>query len=393
MWTYDKSAIQLKSESELIKDTSTAYIWLLIAAGCAFLASAFFVVKYFAGGTLDASIWTNEQWMNAMVGLGITAVITAAQAFLYQSGYKGSAAIAATCIVVFFGIFSEISQSMEREDATVRHRSADSQVFQAAVGSIQQMAASNPSASLAPQIAEAAQRLAQCESKLKQKKEKHCDGDKAALSALQEQAAIASQGKSIALASAVSQAKALEYDEDKHYAMIRLIKDVFGLTGIWASFLFSVVIIGTFEYAFHFVGVYVADHKAEMRRRGLTDLRVDTQENTEDTDVVKKKLTLSLSDKTTYNYFCRLWAAIISGEVNHISLRQDGQPFKFIRSLGYKGSNESLREMLNFILDALEKEGVLMINPKYDMTDPSANGTKPKYLIVKNSKAAPLVNQ
>jgi hypothetical protein len=67
-----------------------------------------------------------------------------------------------------------------------------------------------------------------------------------------------------ALSAAITQAKTLEYDEDKHYAMIRLLKGLFNVAGIWASFMFSVIIIGTFEYAFHFVGAYVADHKRAL---------------------------------------------------------------------------------------------------------------------------------
>ena len=136
-----------KSLRDLLRDLRKAELWLFIAAIAAFLASAFFVVKYFVGGDMTPETWTAEQWMNAFLGLGITAVITAAQAFLYASGYKGSAAIVATFIVVFFGLFSEISQSMEREDATVRHRSENSAVFQAAVGSIGTLANSASSVS------------------------------------------------------------------------------------------------------------------------------------------------------------------------------------------------------------------------------------------------------
>ncbi|MEZ5447914.1 MAG: hypothetical protein R3E89_02440 [Thiolinea sp.] len=134
--------VRTKSLREILADLRKAEVWLMIAAFAAFLASAFFVVKYFVGGDMHPEIWTGEQWMNACLGLGITAVITAAQAFLYASGYKGHAALIATFVVVFFGLFSEISQSMEREDATVRHRSENSAVFQATLGSISTLATS-----------------------------------------------------------------------------------------------------------------------------------------------------------------------------------------------------------------------------------------------------------
>lgn len=274
--------VATKSLRDILTDLRKAEAWLLMAALAAFLASAFFVVKYFVGGDMTPAHWTGEQWANALLGLGITAVITVAQAFLYASGYKGPAAIAATIIVVFFGLFSEISQSMEREDATVRHRSENSPVFQAALGSI------NALTSTAVQIPPEQKALADARAQLhywetlKAQKQANPLKVKASFATIERNIARYQQqslslehqtqwqGSNHAnlLSHAIAQAKALEYDENKHYAMIRLIKGLFGLSGIWASFLFSVIIIGTFEYAFHFVGTYVADHKRALLLMG-----------------------------------------------------------------------------------------------------------------------------
>lgn len=273
--------VETKSLRDIVADLRRAEWWLMLAAVAAFLASAFFVVKYFVGGEMTPATWTGEQWANALLGLGITAVITAAQAFLYASGYKGPAAIVATAIVVFFGLFSEISQSMEREDATVRQRSMDSPVFQAALGSIQQLSAtaatpsSNNAALAAAQgkLAKHQAELAACREKYRtpariQQCEQYEHGKIAEAKGEAAAAQAAAQGSAMlvgsALTAAIAQAKTLEYDEDKHYAMIRLIQDMFNVSGIWASFIFSVIIIGTFEYAFHFVGSYVADHKKAL---------------------------------------------------------------------------------------------------------------------------------
>ncbi len=270
--------VRNKSLNDLISDLRKAQVWLLVAAIAAFLASAFFVVKYFAGGEMTPETWTTEQWMNAFLGLGITAVITAAQAFLYQSGYKGHAALIATFIVVFFGVFSEVSQSMEREDSTVRLRSENSPVFQAALGSIDSL--THNASSMTPQQEQLAEAKAHLDywSSLKEQKNARRTAVRYAhntidrnlveyqrkVDLLSQQVAMQAQNRSQALSGAIEQAKALEYDEDKHYAMIRLIGDFLGVTGIWASFVFSIIIIGTFEYAFHFVGAYVADHKAAL---------------------------------------------------------------------------------------------------------------------------------
>ena len=277
--------VATKSLRDILADLRKAEAWLLMAAIAAFLASAFFVVKYFVGGAMEPLNWSGEQWANALLGLSITAVITAAQAFLYSSGYKGSAAVVATVIVVFFGLFSEVSQSMEREDATVRHRSENSPVFQAALGSIQNLSAqaampsgrSQQLAAASGAVAQHEAELAACHEKYRtasriQQCERYEHGKIAEARGAVASAETAASGSAAvvgsALSAAIMQAKTLEYDEDKHYAMIRLLKGLFNIGGIWASFLFSMIIIGTFEYAFHFVGSHVADHRRALLLMG-----------------------------------------------------------------------------------------------------------------------------
>ncbi len=278
--------LNTKSLREILSDLRKAEVWLKIAALAAFLASAFFVVKYFVGGDMTPALWTKEQWANALLGLGITAVITSAQAFLYASGYKGHAAVIATFIVVFFGLFSEISQSMEREDASVRHRSENSAVFRATLGSIQQLSVAPTLSSVATsELARAQQEAASIQTRIDNKNRcKSCETESfrnlradladakgrvaAAQARVDAETQATSTANAAALQQAISTAKVLEYDEDKHYAMIRLLQQLFGVNGIWASFLFSIIIIGTFEYAFHFVGAYVADHKRALLMLG-----------------------------------------------------------------------------------------------------------------------------
>lgn len=276
--------VETKSLRDILTDLRKAEVWLLMAAFAAFLASAFFVVKYFVGGDMHPTLWTGEQWANAMLGLGITAVITAAQAFLYASGYKGPAAVLATAIVVFFGLFSEISQSMEREDATVRTRSENSPVFQAALGSIKNLSAQAAAPVSNSALSSASGKVARHEAELTACKGKYSSASRIQRCEKYELGKIAeargelaaaqanSNGSAAvvgsALTAAISQAKTLEYDEEKHYAMIRLLRDMFNVGGLWASFMFSVIIIGTFEYAFHFVGAYVADHKRALLLMG-----------------------------------------------------------------------------------------------------------------------------
>jgi hypothetical protein len=273
----------MKSIRQLVDDLARAnrLLWLAGVAAC--LASGMFVVKYFVGGDLTPSLWTGEQWINATLGLLLTLVVTFGQGLLYASGYKGYAAVIATVVVVFFGLFSEVSQSMEREDATVRHRSENSPVFQAALGSIGKLTAQAAAPSPAQHELAAAQgEVRRWEDEQQKKAQCHtCSeystrtiGSKLAaaqgmVAAAREQVTAYQSGNASTLSSVIANAKTLEYDEDKHYGMIRLLKALFGIEGIFASFLFSLVVIGTFEYIFHFIGTYVGNHRKALQLLGL----------------------------------------------------------------------------------------------------------------------------
>lgn len=383
-----------KSVRGITRSLRKAELWLIIAAIAAFLASAFFVVKYFVGGDMTPQAWDGEQWVNACLGLGLTAVITAAQALLYASGYKGPAAIIATVVVVFFGLFSEISQSMEREDATVRHRSENSLVFQAALNGVSKLSAPQAVASpYATQLADAEARLSDCLRKVTEGVYKDCAKSQGRVDSLraQNQQAIAAgtQAASTALPAAIAQAKALEYDEDKHYAMIRLIKDFLGVTGVWASFVFSLIIIGTFEYAFHFVGGYVADHRQALLELGhdpdelpeqpknsfsvsaLFNQKAplfvsrDTGNTDQDTDETQKSANDSASS-VPQAVLIAVNNALRSHRINRIQKgkgteKAPGQLFNFLRD-EFGGSNGDVERLTQAVIEALAAEKIIIPN-------------------------------
>lgn len=382
-----------KSVRGIKKSLRKGEVWLFIAAIAAFLASAFFVVKYFVGGDMTPQSWDGEQWVNAVLGLGITAIITAAQAFLYASGYKGPAAVIATVVVVFFGLFSEISQSMEREDATVRHRSENSQVFQAALSGVSQLAKPQAVASpYAAQLADAEARLSDCQRKLAEGVYKDCaksQGRVDSLRAQNQQAMAAStQAASTALPAAIAAAKQLEYDEDKHYAMIRLIKEVIGVTGIWASFLFSLIIIGTFEYAFHFVGGYVADHRQALLelghdpdelkpstngfgleslfpRKAPSSVPRGTESASRDTAETQKSENESVA-AVPLDVLIAVNNELRAHRINRIQKskgneKSPGQLFNFLRDT-FGGSNSDAEKLTLAVIDALAHEKIIIPN-------------------------------
>lgn len=382
-----------KSVRGIWRSLKKAEAWLIIAALAAFLASSFFVVKYFVGGDMAPQTWDGEQWANAILGLALTAVITAAQALLYASGYKGAAAIAATVVVVFFGLFSEISQSMEREDATVRHRSENSKVFQAAVNGVSKLSAPQAVASpYAAQLADAEARLSDCRQKVVQGVYKDCAKSLGRVDSLrtqnQQAMAAGTQAASTALPAAIAAAKQLEYDEDKHYAMIRLIKDFLGVTGIWASFVFSFIIIGTFEYAFHFVGAYVADHRAALLelghdpdelkpgangfgleslfpRKAPSSVPRGTESASRDTAETQKSENESVA-AVPLDVLIAVNNELRAHRINRIQKskgneKSPGQLFNFLRDT-FGGSNSDAEKLTLAVIDALAHEKIIIPN-------------------------------
>ncbi|OQW99810.1 MAG: hypothetical protein BWK73_49750 [Thiothrix lacustris] len=278
--------IKTRPAADIVQELNKGNMWLKIATVAAFIATAFFVIRYFVGGNMDVAAWDSESWINAGLGLAIASIITIAQSMLYSSGYGGTAAIAGTVLLLFFNFFTDISQSMERGDDIVKTRSQESPVFQEAlksIGTVSQINSAPIANPYAAQLAEAEGKLSTCLDRLAKGKETTCVKSQGRVDSLKAQSAASmtatSSTNATALTNAINQAKGMEYDENNQYAMIRLLKDFLGVTGLFASFLFSLIIIGTFEYAFHFIGEYVSD-----RKRALMLLGIDHNGNPLDPD-------------------------------------------------------------------------------------------------------------
>ena len=275
------------------KQLWTGYRWSKLAfifCGFAgFVASSFFVVKYFLGGDSPAH-WDLVDYLNGGLGLLITLAFTAFQMLLYSNGFKpeksasaaGIGTLIAVLIAFSFGMFSEIAQTMEREDATVKARSVESPVFKQALENmrIATVNAGNASPSQTAH-AKAQEEVARWEIELTNKQRDHASS-KFALKTIQSELAAArakmqthgrmaeieGENRGKVVAQATDTAKGLEYDEDKHYALIRFIQEFFGVKALTAALLFAVVVIGTFEYAFHWIGHIYADYREALERRG-----------------------------------------------------------------------------------------------------------------------------
>lgn len=256
--------------------------WTLAAAFCAWGLSSFFLVKYMTGDVLNPVEWDFEQWGNAGFALLLTAIITAFQFFLYSINQKGFAALIGVAVVVFFGLFSEISNSMEREGATVRARSEGSSVFQATVTAIGTTTTGATTAAVSPALVKAeadkATALVEIEACERHRSKGQARVDRclriergnlaaaqASINAIkqsQKEATAANQSHALAL---VDKASALSFDENQHFEVIKLLKEWLGIAAIFASFLFSFIIMGTFEYAFHYLAIYAANLKKAIK--------------------------------------------------------------------------------------------------------------------------------
>lgn len=240
--------------------------WMLFFAIATFLLSAFFLVRYMVGGDINPFHWDLEAWINALSGLAIAFALAGAKHMALSIDKNGILSGAMSIVIVFafagFGLFTEMSQSMEREGHTVRARSESSPTFQAVIKSIEQGGQSFSDSSVTSAIARAEQKLAQCEIRRQAGKEKHCEGDKAHVASLQgsEQRMLSAQKDSHN--QLVNTAKGMEFDEEQHYEMIKFFRGAFDITAISASFLFSLILMGTFELGHWYTG----KHNAYLRR-------------------------------------------------------------------------------------------------------------------------------
>lgn len=270
-------------------DYKAKYAAFLVAAVTAFLASAYFTIGYFAGH-LRVYEYGYTEWLNFLVGFGITLALTLFQYFLYsrdKGKHGGKAAIAATVVAVCFGLLSEIGQGMERDEARMLARSSQSGTYKALLGAL----TNAPAAKINPyagQLAEAERKLTQCRELLSKGKTPHCNGDAQRVESLKASSASAESTAASTSLALVDKSREMERDERNYHALVNLAKTTLGISAIVASFLVSLTIVGFFEYAFHHLGHNFADAKELLLSNGYDTSRkvrtpprkIDSTDNT-----------------------------------------------------------------------------------------------------------------
>lgn len=245
----------------------------IIAAFTAFAMSAYFICGYFVG-TNQFWLWTFDQWVNAVPGLGITFAMTAFQAILYTNHNAASkwVTVLSICVAAGFSVLSEVGQGMDRDNIRMESKSLESPAYKALVGSLAG-AANSGYVPYSLDLQQAQARLATCQKKMAQGVYQDCAESQARLDAVRqmiEMSQAATANKSLALAQT---AKSMERDENNFHPLVNLIRTQVGVAGIVASFILSLTIIVFFEYAFHYLGARYAESRDYLLGHGYDTTR------------------------------------------------------------------------------------------------------------------------
>ncbi|MGB1012391.1 MAG: hypothetical protein ACPGVP_21935 [Thiolinea sp.] len=242
----------------------------VLAALVAFFMSSYFVVGYLAGDLLFWG-WDISQTMNGVVGIGICAVMTSYQFILYAQGdITGGrkATIVAVCVAVGFSLLSEVGQGMERDHIRMEAKSIESPTYQAIVGRISAAASGPVAHPYSAQLERAGMKLARCQEKVSAGEWEDCVESTARLQSVKKSITEFYQQNQQHAVTLANTAKTLEKDESNYHPLVNLIKSAINSTGVFASFILSLILIGFFEYAFHYLGRQLAAKKSELLQHG-----------------------------------------------------------------------------------------------------------------------------
>lgn len=277
----------MNNPAYLYKEYRKRGVYFAIATFTAFLASSLFIVGFFAG-TIKFWEWNSDQWPYGILGICITLAVTGFQHILYSNGDVKAGkkmTIFAFFLSFAFGMLTEVGGGMEREEARMLDKSVRSPVFQTLMNNIGNITAGIGNNPYADQIAEAEAtkarhvlELGRCDrhaakgpkrvERCEVYEQKKIDEQVSRIIAFKEMAKSADNERGNVLQGSMTQAKAFERDEENHHPLVKLIKSWFTIEFIVASFFLSSVIIGVFEFAFHYQGKSYADIRDQLLAQG-----------------------------------------------------------------------------------------------------------------------------
>lgn len=217
------------------------------AAVASWLLLSFFIAGLFAGSEPEfMQDWRIIQYVYAVMGVLLATVLTIAEVVLFNSG-KVREYLLVTALSMAFGVFAEVSATMQREQSAVKFKSQQSDVFKATLNAANQL--TRPTLSSAQlQLANAQALLSGAANAQEKGIIQH------RIDRLQNQVNLEQAANANLLTTTLATAKHLEYDEANHQAMIRLLSETFGVSHVQASAFLAFFLIITFKACFHYLG-------------------------------------------------------------------------------------------------------------------------------------------
>lgn len=236
---------------QLEKFYNNASLGFLFSTLASWFLSAFFIGQFFAGSEFEyLADWRFMQFIYAVMGILLATALTFAEMVLFNSGKVREYWLVAL-FSICFSVFAETSATMQREQVAVQIKSTQSQAYQATLkaantlSSTTALSASQVQLSYAQNDLDAAKRSRNPEA-IEQAQDR--------VNRLQKQSDLEQANRTALLSTTLQQAKAMEYDETKHQAMIRFMAETLSISHVQASAALAFFLILTFKLCFHYLG-------------------------------------------------------------------------------------------------------------------------------------------
>ena len=364
---------------------STASLGFICASFASWCLMSFFIGQFFAGAEFESmSDWRAIQFVYAAMGIALATAITLAEVVLFNSG-RAREYLLVMGFSVGFSIFAESAATMQREQSTVAFKSTQSEVYRATIRAVDVLATSS---TLSPAQIKLSHLQASFTEAKQLGKQAAMDALQARILRLEQQIELEQANKVNALQTTITQAKALEYDETNHQAMIRFLAEVLGLSHVVSSALLAFFLILTFKICFHYLGsqrqlneraisINTGKISASIEQYRIAGT-VQTVENSQNTVNALPYANQTLSAVSAVHV--QLENSLIDLFKEHLAQGRVGIAFRDLKSWIAKHSDEKtalydLQEVADSLLHEAAKEGLLTENPEYEK-----GNRKPRYL-------------
>jgi hypothetical protein len=367
---------------------STASLGFICASFASWALMSFFIGQFFAGTEFEyMEDWRAIQFVYAAMGIALATAITIAEAVLFNSG-RAREYLLVMGFSVGFSIFAESAATMQREQSTVAFKSTQSEVYKATIRAVDVLATNS---ALSPTQIKLSHLQASFAEAKQLGKQAAMDSIQSRILRVEQQIELEQANKVNSLQTTITQAKALEYDETKHQAMIRFLAEVFGLSHVVSSALLAFFLILTFKICFHYLGamrqlneraisINTGKISASLEQFRIAST-VQTAENSLSTVNALPYANQSLSTvSTVHEQQLQLDDSLVSLFKAHLKQGSVGISFRDLKSWIAKHSDEKtalydLQNVADSLLHEAAIDGLLTENPEYEK-----GNRKPRYL-------------